>query len=311
MMATTRTASRLSTLVDRVRWRVRGAVESDRTRPLRFGFRELWQRDEIAKRASWAETLLREDPATVTVDPEVGYLADPFADLDVRPAVALGRELLSAAGTRVANTKGFHINQMLPRERQHELVPTALHPALVRLAMAYLGTVPILVDLDYFCSLPMPDEQPYTSSQLYHCDDTALKMIKFFIYCDDVAADDGPFELVDATRSQMVRDRVNYRYGGRAYRVGDAAMDALVPPGEQHGFLGPSGTSFVVDTARCFHRGSRIRKQNRHRMVATIQFGPPHITQLPLRLRHGAPYRHLIESTMPPLTRAILGEPIA
>jgi len=85
-------------------------------------------------------------------------------------------------------------------------------------------------------------------------------------------------------------------------------MDSIVGADEQKRLVGPRGFSFIVDTASCFHRGSRLRKAERRRMVGIIQYVPPSCTQLPLRLDTGAPYRHLITPTMSPLERAVLGE---
>jgi hypothetical protein len=88
-------------------------------------------------------------------------------------------------------------------------------------------------------------------------------------------------------------------------------MTALVPAAGQHAILGPTATSLLLDTSRCFHRGSRIRDSERRRCVAIIQYAPPSSTHLPLRLRDGSRYRNLATTSMTPLARAVLGEPVA
>lgn len=313
-MMTTPSAGRLSALTQLVTWQVRGVVENDVVHRYKFGLRDLWQRAEIAKREEWAHHLVSESANDVRLDRAVGFLADPFEGrIDLDPVCRLGSAIAREAeqhaktsGTR----KAFHVNHLLPIEHQATMLKLVLNDELLRLASTYLGIVPVLGDLDMFCSLPTPEGMPYTSSQLYHCDDTSLTQVKFFIYCDDVGDHDGPLQVVDATRSKMVRDRVHYRYGGRACRVADNTMDALVPAVDQRSLIGPRGSSFLVDTARCFHRGSRIRQSDRRRMVGIIQFVPPNCTQLPLRLRHGAPFRHLATPSMSSLARAVLGEPV-
>jgi hypothetical protein len=310
MQASTR---RLSALTEAVAWQLRGVVESDALRPLKFGLRDLMQRDEIAARTRWALALPSE-PTRFSLDRATGFAVNPFGNkLRLDAVCRLGQGLSrTVERSNPIGGKAFHINRLLPNDvaSLETMLAVALHEDVLHTVTSYLGIVPVLGDLDFFCSLPTPSATPFSKSQLYHCDDTSLSQLKFFVYTDDVSERDGPLEVVDATRSQFVRDRVRYRYGGRASRVGDDVMTTYVPEHQQNSFVGPGGTSMIVDTARCFHRGSRIRHSDRRRMVAVFQFVPPHCTQLPLRLRHGAPFAHLATSGMSPLARAVLGEPV-
>jgi hypothetical protein len=311
MMSSSNSTSRLSTLVDTVKWHMRGVVETDSVRRIKFGLRDLYQRREIARRTEWSRALARE-PQRVTLDRELGFRIDPFDGiLDLEPVCRLGEKLASnIKSSPQAHNKAFHVNRLLPAESLDVMLAIALHEDLLRVATVYLGIVPILGDVDFFYSRPTRASTPFSSSQLYHCDSEAATQMKFFIYCGDVGAHDGPLEVVDATRSKMVRDRINYRFGGRAYRVKDETMTSLVPDYE-HSVVGPRGTSLLLDTGRCFHRGSRIRGEDRRRMVGVIQFVPPSSTTLPLPLRNGAPFRHLVDRHVSPLARAVLGEQVA
>jgi hypothetical protein len=242
-----------------------------------------------------------------------GFATNPFDGVvDLAPVCRLGQELGRAAVAKDRTRgKAFHVNHLLPSDPGaiETMLSVALHPEVVRCVTAYLGVVPVLADMDFFCSLPTPEGTPFTKSQLYHCDTTSLSNSKFFIYTDDVGEHDGPLQAIDKARSQEVRDRIGYRYGGHASRIADSTMDSLVPAEHQHPFVGLRGTSMLVDTARCLHRGSRIRRSDRSRMVAVFQFVPPHCTELPLRLTRGAPYVKFATQSMPPLSRAVLGEP--
>jgi hypothetical protein len=315
-MSPTDPTNRLSDLVDSVNWQLRGLVETDEVRRIKFGLRDLCQRREIARRTEWAREIRGERHEVL--DRDLGFRVDPFAGiLDLEPMCRLGETL--GGGVRAGATatspqthnKEFHVNQLLPRDREslEVMLRIALHEDLLHAATAYLGVVPVLGDMDFFCSLPTPPTTPFSSSQLYHCDAEAPMQVKFFVYCADVAEDDGPLELVDAARSKMVRQRLRYRFGGRSYRVKDEAMDALVP--EQHSVVGKRGTSLLLDTGRCFHRGSRIRRDGRLRIVGVIQYVPPSSTTLPLRLRDGAPFAHFLDPQRSPLARAVLGELVA
>ena len=313
MMSAASPVNRLSTLVETVTWHLRGVVETESVRRIKFAVRDLAQTREIAKRTEWARTLTGET-LKVAIDRDLGFRANPFDGmLDLDPVCRLG-ERLAATVTRGPqhHKKSFHVNRLLPADRESidTMLAIALHEDLLRAATVYLGVVPVLGDLDFFYSLPIGANTPFSSSQLYHCDFEAQSQVKFFIYCSDVGEQDGPLELVDAARSKMVRERIKYRWGGRGYRVKDDTMSSLVPD-DQFSVMGPRGTSLLLDTARCFHRGSRIRGESKRRMVGVIQFVPPSSTTLPLPLRDGAPYRHLLDRKLSPLARAVLGERLA
>ena len=300
----------LVSMLDSFVWLARGKIESDAVRVAKFGARDLIQRAEVRKRREFASTL----KPRYRLDPSTAFHALGLERFARQAEVAaLGREILASLPEPSTGKKKFHQSRLLP-ERADALdlmLSIALDEALLETAANYLGVVPVLGDLDFFCSRPTPAEAAFSSSQLYHCDDTSSSQLKLFIYADDVSTDNGPLEVIAADRSKQVRDLVGYRYGGARYRVSDAEMDSLVPKAEQVAFTGPAGSAWLVDTARCFHRGSRIRNTARTRMVAIIQYVPPNCTQLPLRIRSGAPYRRLIRTDMTPLARAVLGEPLA
>jgi hypothetical protein len=311
MMSSPNSTSRLATLAETVTWHLRGVVETESVRRIKFGLRDLYQRGEIARRTEWARSLAGE-PQRVTLDRELGFRTNPFDGMiDLEPVCRLGEQLSTAIKEAPqAHNKAFHVNRLLPAASLDVMLAVALHEDLLRAATLYLGIVPVLGDVDFFYSRPIGSTTPFRSSQLYHCDFEAPTQVKFFVYCGDVGEHDGPLELVDASRSKMVRDRINYRFGGRRYRVQDETMSSLVPD-HQHSVVGPRGTSLLLDTARCFHRGSRIRGEDRRRMVGVIQFVPPSSTTLPLPLRNGAPFRHLVDRQQSPLARAVLGEQLA
>jgi hypothetical protein len=302
----------VSKVVDTLTWKLRGALESDATRPFIFGFRDLWQREEVTRRTEWAREIAARHAGPM-IDRRIGFAHAPIADLDVTPISTLGQAVAAAARAsgKLTNPNGFYINRMLPEDQQPTMLALALDERLMQLVTAYLGVVPVLVDMDFFCSLPVADRKPYTGSQLYHCDDTSMTLVKVFVYCDEVTTERGPLQAIHASRSKSLRKMVRYRYGGSAYRVSDEAMSALVRDDEVHAFLGPPGTWFAIDTARCFHRGSRIRGSDQHRTVAYLEYAPPNTTRLQLRLRRGTPYAHLAGKTSSALAKAVLGEPVA
>ena len=190
------------------------------------------------------------------------------------------------------------------------LLRVGLDRRVLAMAASYLGFLPVISEADYFCSFPV--EGSFTKSQLWHCDCDAGDVFKLFVYCDDVTVADGPFELVDPNSSRRARQTIGYRYAGRRYRVADDVMDAHVPREQQRSIVGPRGTAFVVDTVRCFHRGSRIIDKTRRRVMATICYCPPSGNTIPRRLAWTkAPLVDFAARFSSELERAALGLPLA
>jgi hypothetical protein len=246
---------------------------------------------------------------------ELGFLEDVVTQNEICFRVSdLGKSIVARmAQTKQLTNKSFHLNKLLPHDTQavSTMLELALHPPLLATVIRYFGTVPVLGDMDFFYSLAIPDDQPFSRSQLYHCDDTSATQLKVFVYCDDVDDASGPFELIDAATSSRARAQIGYRFAGRRYRVSDAEMDNQVRREDQRMMTGAAGSSFVVDTVRCFHRGSRIRDASRSRMVAVFQYVPVHCSQLVGPLPTCAPYHQLTRPEMPAIARAVLGEHVA
>lgn len=90
-------------------------------------------------------------------------------------------------------------------------------------------------------------------SQKWHLDFDDARMVKLFIYLTDVfTAADGPFELIPAEPSAKVRNTFVKRH------IDDAQLFAQVGAHEVVNISGPALTSFLADTGRAYHCGSRL-----------------------------------------------------
>lgn len=300
--------------LDAVSWHVRGVFATEHNRRIGFRARELWQPAEVEARRGMGRDVAAELTAELRVDPRAGHLmlmSDAIPPLD--EVCSIGRSIIKGASLAdgEANAqKRFSRIRVATFEERVALLRIALDRRVLAMATAYLGVLPVLSEADYFCSFPVAG--PFTKSQLWHCDCDAGDVFKLFIYCDDVMDDDGPFEFIDPEASHSVRDAIGYRYAGRRYRVADDLMAAHVPSSRINTMVGPAGTAFVVDTARCFHRGSRITDPSRRRVMASVCFCPPSCLTIPRRLASAkAPLVDFASVFTMPVERAALGLPVA
>jgi hypothetical protein len=301
-------------LWEAVKWKLRGVLATESNWRLAHRARSLWQPAEIEARRGLARELAAELPIDGRVDPAIGHrMLSPDSIPDVHEVCDIGRSIVADSSLAVGEANGkkrFSRFRLATRAQRTALLRVGLDRRVIAIAAAYLGVLPVITEADFYCSFAV--EGPWTKSQLWHCDDDAGEVFKFFVYCDEVVADDGPFELIDAATSRRVRDTVGYRYGGYKNRVADEIMDRHVARADQRSIEGRRGTAFVIDTVSCLHRGSRIRDENRRRVVSMICFTPPSSIVLPRRLAaKRGPLTEFADEFTSPLERAVLGFPVA
>jgi hypothetical protein len=295
-------------------WHLRGVFASEGLRRIGFRVRNLWQPAEVEARRGLARDIATELPADLVVNSADGHRVLAAAAIpDVSEVCEIGYSIIresSLEDGEAAGQKKFSRFRVAEDEQRRALLRLGLDRRLLAMVSSYFGVVPVITEADFYCSYPV--EGPYTKSQLWHCDDDAGDVLKLFIYCDDVTNADGPFELVAPDDSRRVRSAIGYRYAGRRYRVSDETMQRYVPDERIVSLVGKRGTAFVVDTAHCFHRGSRIREKQRHRVAAMICYAPPNGRTLPRRLVSArAPLINFASSFSDRVEQAVLGMPIA
>src|SRR5688572_15938328 len=151
------------------------------------------------------------------------------------------------------------------------LLQFGLRRDIVAAAARYLGTIPILQYANVVYSSHVAGE--LSKSQLYHCDSDEAQQVKIFVICETVTQSEGPLTFLTAAQSQLVRDRVQYRY---KYRLTDEDVRAAVGTTPREVALtGPAGTLAFLDTSRCFHYGSRIASADTRRLVVMLQYVTP------------------------------------
>jgi hypothetical protein len=62
-----------------------------------------------------------------------------------------------------------------------------------------------------------------------------------------------------------------------------------------------------VDTSRCFHFGSRVAPGATPRLAAMIQYQTPYSFMLPAAAETAAPFRRLVNPSLSPIQRLVLG----
>jgi hypothetical protein len=127
----------------------------------------------------------------------------------------------------------------------------ALQPAVINIVATALGEIPWL---DYvLLSYSRYSGEDFSSSQLWHRDHDDVRVIKLFSYLTDVEDDgDGPFTFLP----RQSTDKFGYPIRGSHFP--DERVFQKVPRSDIKVMKAPRLTSFMVDTAKCLHMGSRM-----------------------------------------------------
>lgn len=130
-------------------------------------------------------------------------------------------------------------------------VQYALQPAVVNVIASALGEIPWL---DYvLLSYSQHTGEELKSSQLWHRDHDDVRVVKLFSYLTDVEEDgDGPFTFLP----RQSTDKFGYPLLGSHFP--DDQVFEKVPRGDVKVMKAPCLASFMVDTAKCLHMGSRM-----------------------------------------------------
>jgi hypothetical protein len=174
----------------------------------------------------------------------------------------------------------------------HPFVRYALQPAALRIIGDFMHDLPQLSDVVLTLSRPT-ENKPLTYSQLWHLDHDDKRVCKLFIYLTDVRdTADGPLTFIPAPSSKRFRNTIKSH-------MADDKVFARVDRSAVKEIIAPKLSSFIVNTARCLHMGSRIQS-DRTRLLYTATFiQPPRMyPEPPARFRTAGPLSDIERAVM-------------
>jgi hypothetical protein len=188
--------------------------------------------------------------------------ATGYADAGEEIDAALLAELDQTATGRLTNGyKGTKIRSFFTKYMDEQdlnsesiFVRFALQPSVQKLVCSYFNnTVPYLCDVQLTQS-HSNDKDHWTDSQLWHLDHCDSRTILLWVYLTDVnSEEDGPFVYLNADDSRKVKNSFFPK------RVPDEVVTSAGLTPKMQKVCGPRLKAFYVDTARCYHLGSRLK----------------------------------------------------
>ena len=183
-------------------------------------------------------------------------------------AIATGKE------TNSNNKKDFIIHLVSRAEElqpNDPLLKVALDEKLLEIVASYLGVWPQLYSVSAWLNYPTEDDAK--TSQLWHRDPEDLKIIKVFIYLDNVDDTTGPFTDIPDTHpfGSAAGKAAVYE---QQKRVLDSDLAKVYPSESWLKCIGPANTMILADTVG-YHRGGKPDVGQRILVNLTYTSGTP------------------------------------
>jgi hypothetical protein len=182
--------------------------------------------------------------------------------------------VITGAGSVIERQKKFLVhlvsypNGMPPDD---PLLRVALDEKLLEIVSAYLGLWPCLYSVGAW--LNYATDAPPELSQLWHRDPEDLKLIKVFIYLNDVDERCGPFSYIPRTHPFGDEVLAAHRLETKK-RLPDDRMVRTFPPEAWRVCTGPAHTMILADTVG-YHRGGKPMIGRRILITFTYTSGAP------------------------------------
>jgi hypothetical protein len=171
--------------------------------------------------------------------------------------------------------KKDYLVHLIPSDQKHgpdsPIFRLALNRKLLEIISLYLGMWPRLHAMSAWLNLPSAGEAK--QSQLWHRDPEDMRLVKVFIYLDDVDINCGPFSYIPKTHPFGAKSALNPKHN-HPKRITDDEMRVAIPSEEWVACAGPAGSMILADTVG-FHRGGKATIGNRILITFTYTSGTP------------------------------------
>ncbi|MDM9585534.1 phytanoyl-CoA dioxygenase [Nostoc sp. GT001] len=196
-------------------------------------------------------------------------------------------ELLKAAYQQLSqmeNPNNDHLDEKLPQictvTGLPEFYAWAMEKRLLNLIENYIG-LPIAFH-GVHLRKDFPSKHQF-GTLLWHSDAEDRRIIKIFIYLNDVKEKTGPFEYIPRSLTSLFSwnyIRLFYKLWKSGYMgIDDEEVKPVIPKSAWKSCPGPAGTVIIVDTKNALHHGT-VRTEERSTLFFCYTANPPERPEL-------------------------------
>lgn len=211
---------------------------------------------EYSARRSLARSLSTSQSWDVSALSTLGYLvvAGTRPPQLIAELVEASREKLAGAESAPRSRNKAFFSQLLDasdRRLDSVFIRFALSDPVLTTTARYLGIAPFLESVELLYSRPL--DAPPAQSQQWHRDRTDRRILKVFVYVNDVTLRHGPLSLLPRDESAKVPELL-FHY------VSDQQMARYADMSKVVVLTGPAGSTILIDSQTSYHLGSRCQE---------------------------------------------------
>lgn len=207
-----------------------------------------------------------------------GVCVTTLADLGLNSS----SELLKAAShqlSQMENLNNDHLEQKLPQiytvTGLPEFYAWGIEKRLINIIENYIG-LPIAFH-GVHLRKDLKNKHQF-GTLLWHSDAEDRRIIKIFIYLNDVEEKTGPFEYIPRSLTSLFSwnyFRLYYKLWKSGYMgIDDEEVKPVIPKSAWKSCPGPAGTVIIVDTKNALHHGT-VRTEERSALFFCYTANPP------------------------------------
>jgi len=240
-----------------------------------FAQKFLFKKDQIER----SKILPRLKVSEFVISDDLGYQVINSNDPILMRSINYSKQILKNKDLIQKDTLYESIN-INPMQNEHlPILKLAVSDLLVEPIARYLGSLPILFQANIVFS--PNDSTLKNSAQFIHLDRDDFRIIKCFIPLDLIDKDSGPLNFFDKKDTRAIYKRLFKQ--GDIFQTGTRLHDSKIIADEWNNakmFTGDVGDIAFVDTANCFHFGSR--KASKPRSIILLEYSTPFNQNLPI-----------------------------
>ena len=244
-------------------------------RKLAFIFAIIEPKKYLRTKLNYRHFIKRSAETIFKVDEEIGFAKVKLPDYLVKEVVYSTKKIKETRSSAV-NDKPYlrAISDISDYSIDSPEMNLATNSGVLRSVQEYMGHAPLLYDITTLYSPPPSfisnDELAiYSGSQLFHRDGDDLKICKIWVLCSDVTMQNGPTTLINANESERIARSIDYRQETKIPLKKELTLN--IQASKLNYAVGEVGTTYVTDTVRLLHYGSRTSNES-DRLVLMLHY---------------------------------------
>ncbi|MEK7503308.1 MAG: hypothetical protein AAB556_02610 [Patescibacteria group bacterium] len=154
---------------------------------------------------------------------------------------------------------------------ENEIVKIALDPKVLAIVNSYFGMLGKFYYFTLNITHPVPAGTEAEQSQKWHRDPEDIKMLKMFVYLNDVDDEAGPFIYVPKSNLGNKWNKIFPQRPPIGYYPQERELEKVVPQSDIKKYVGKAGSVIFGDTTG-LHKGGYATKKER--LMLTIGYAP-------------------------------------